>query len=107
MIDFVHNFQVFWVIFLGQTKNKLNPWDFCMWFLVFELCSILYFAVVNSSKRLSVAGFAKYAVDANLFQLGSSIQKYAGSRGAAPAGGARGRSTPKIKKIQQKTFFTK
>ena len=27
---------------------------------------------------------SKYAVDANLFQLGSSIQKQAGSRGAAP-----------------------
>ena len=33
---------------------------------------------------------AKYAVDANLFRLGSSIQKNAGSRGAAPVGGTGG-----------------
>ena len=30
---------------------------------------------------------AKYAVDANLFQLGYSIQKHARSKGAAPVGG--------------------
>ena len=29
---------------------------------------------------------AKYAVEANLFRLGSSIKKHAGSRGAAPVG---------------------
>ena len=32
-------------------------------------------------------GFAKYAVDANLFQLGSIILKHAESRGVAPVGG--------------------
>ena len=42
-----------------------------------------------SKKKLRYAktwksGFAKYAVDANLFRLGSSIQKHAGSRGTAP-----------------------
>ena len=45
-------------------------------FLVFELWSILYFTVV-SVQWLSVAGFAKYAVDANLFLLGSSTLKHA------------------------------
>ena len=30
----------------------------------------------------------KYVIDANLFRLGSSIQKLAGSRGAAPVGSA-------------------
>ena len=37
-------------------------------------------------------GFAKYAVDANLFGLGSSIQKYALLMGAAPVEGTGGRS---------------
>ena len=30
---------------------------------------------------------AKYAIDADLFRLGSSILKHAGPRGAAPVGG--------------------
>ena len=39
-------------------------------FLVSELLSISYFIVVNSDLDLrSVAGFAKYAVDANLSRL--------------------------------------
>ena len=40
--------------------------SFFVRFLVFEIWSILYLTVVNSALGLSVAGFAKYAVDANL-----------------------------------------
>ena len=46
----------------------LYYWDFFyVWFFVFELYSILYFKVVNSDKVQH--GFAKYAIDANLFRL--------------------------------------
>ena len=34
-----------------------------------------------------VGFIAKYCIDANLFRLGSSIQKYVGTRGTAPVGG--------------------
>ena len=53
-------------------------------FLVFELRSILYFTVVNSVLDMAkylVGIIAKYAFDANLFQLGSSIFNRAGSQG--------------------------
>ena len=56
--DCVHIVQVFFVF-----KNY-----------VFELRSILCFQCLTMP-RLSVAGFAKYAVDANLFRLGSSLLK--------------------------------
>ena len=46
--------------------------SFFVRFFVFELLSILYFTVVNSDLEIAWRGFAKYADDANLFQLGSS-----------------------------------
>ena len=56
-------------------------------------------------------GFEKYAVDANLFQLGSSILKYAGSRGTAPRG-VWGANHPikfcnQLDKILGQFFFSK
>ena len=64
-----------------------------MKFLVFDLWLIFCFTVVNnvldSAKNL-VRLIAKYAFDAKLFRLGSSILKHAGSRGAAPVGGVGG-----------------
>ena len=64
-----------------------------MRFLVFELWSILYISVENSVLDLAKRPgrfIAKYAVDANLFRLGSSILKHAGSKGAAPVTGVVG-----------------
>ena len=52
----------------------------------------MYFAVVNSSKRLSLTGFAKYAVDVNLFWLGASILKHAGFKSVGPVGDVGGKA---------------
>ena len=61
------------------------------------------FLSCNERGEKNLIGFiAKYTVDANLFRLGSSIQKYVGSRGAASVwdkGGSGGRS-PRQKKIK-------
>ena len=46
-----------------------------------------------------------YAVDANLFQLGSSIHKHTGSRGAAPWGREGGGHKPPVKIKKSTTFF--
>ena len=58
-------------------------------FLVFELWSILYSTVVNSELgtcERSGRDFCEPDSDANQFRLGSSIQKYAESKGAATVG---------------------
>ena len=61
------------------------------------------------SKNL-VAFLAEMLLSANLFRLGPSIQKHAGSKGAAPVGGAsahkkffagRGGAKPPAKKIEK------
>ena len=58
-------------------------------------------SVLDLAKNL-IGFIAKYAVGANLFRLGSSILKDAGSRGADPMGvvGAK----PPSKKIRIKSF---
>ena len=45
----------------------------------------------NKLTRINEEIIAKYAVDTNLFRLGSSIKKHAGSKGAAPVEGGRRR----------------
>ena len=45
-----------------------------------------------------------YAVDTDL-ELGSSIQKHAGSRSTAPVGGAGGQSPPQKKKLRKKILY--
>ena len=50
------------------------------------------------SEKKMLGFFAKMPLTANLFRLESSIQKHAGSRGAAPVGGAGGTSPP-VKKF--------
>ena len=93
--------------FSGKRKDaQRSDRSFCMQefffvrFLDFELWWILYLTVVNSvldfAKNL-VGFIAKYAVDANLFRLGSLILKDAGSRSTAPVRGG-GPSLPPIKK---------
>ena len=48
-----------------------------------------------------------YAVDTNLFRLGSSILEYAGSRGAVPMVDTGGRSTPLKKKLKNNNLDKK
>ena len=69
--------------------------------LVFFLCDP--FTVVKSVLDLAknLVGFvAKYAVDANLFRLGSSIEKHAAFRGTAPVRCVGGEAPPPIFFIQ-------
>ena len=49
------------------------------------------FQTILSKIFFEVKAFAEMRLSANLFPLESSIQKHAGFRGAAQAGGARGR----------------
>ena len=60
--------------FLRVFKEKLN------FFCIFK-------------KNVLKPGFAKYVVDANLFRLGSSIQKYEGFRGVVQVGIMTGEAT--------------
>ena len=67
MIDFVHHFHEFWVIFIRFWVKKMKdtvqcsdrsfdiPEFFSVRLLVFELWSIFYFTVVNSSKTAWLA----------------------------------------------------
>ena len=55
------------------------------------------------SKNLE-AFLAEMPLSANLFQLGSTIQKHAGSRGVAPVGGEGGEA-PRKKKILPSALF--
>ena len=54
----------------------------------------MYFTVVNSvDLRENLVRFiGKYAVDVNLFRLGSSILKHAESSDATPVGGVGGKA---------------
>ena len=84
MVDFVHNFQVFWVFFWGDLLDKkkmamswsefLYSWVFfCEIFSLLSygrFCFLQLLTVLNLEKNL-VGFIAKYAVDANLFLLGS------------------------------------
>ena len=62
-----------WVKFAGKIRIDL---------MIHDIVNSRYSQVDFVSKD-SVAGVAKYAVDANLFPIGSSILKHAGPRGAA------------------------
>ena len=70
-----------------------------------RICILQLITVFDLEKNL-VSFIAKYAVDANLFQLGSSIQKHAGSMSAAPVGATR-EAKPPSKKNDRNCFFDK
>ena len=52
MIDFDHNFKVFWIIFwTKKIEDAQCPDTSFVLFLVFEFWPMLYFTVVNSGKK--------------------------------------------------------
>ena len=77
------------------------------WVIYFGTFQMILREEKNSFKKIKMLGFfTEMSLSANLFRLGSSIQKHAGSRGPAPTGSAGGRSPPPIKKnFLTKVFF--
>ena len=60
--------------------------SFFVRFLVFSYHRFCRFFFVIVGREAAKPGFAKYAVDANLLRLESSILKHAGFRGATTVG---------------------
>ena len=84
----------------NSTYGELHPWTIP--------------TIRAPTTETTYKGFAKYAVDANLFRLGSSILRHAGPRGAAPVGDMGSEAPHKNKnklanwiKFWDKIFFFK
>ena len=70
MIDFVHNFQVVWVIFWKKKMhNVLIGVSVSLGIFLSDFVFYKLLTALDLAKNL-VGFIAKYAVDANLFRLG-------------------------------------